>query len=46
MRQGHALPHLIVQKHEVPLEVMRKNIILASAAKKRKEKATPESVSP
>lgn len=34
----HASPHLIVQIHEVPLEVMGENVVLASAAKNRKKK--------
>lgn len=31
----HAWPHLIVQIHEIPLEVMRENVVLTSAAKRR-----------
>lgn len=34
----HALPHLIVQIHEVPLEVVRKNVVLSSAAKREQRK--------
>lgn len=38
----HALPHLIVQIHEVPLEVMWENVVLTSA-EKRAEKRQQES---
>lgn len=38
---AHASPHLIVQIHEVPLEVMRENVVLESAAERREE-ATEE----
>lgn len=34
----HASPHLIVQIQEVPLEVMRENVVLAAAVKKKEEK--------
>lgn len=40
---SHALPHLIVQIHEVPLEVMEENVVLASAAKRRGNKTQQES---
>ena len=32
---GGSLPHLVVQVHEVPLEVVRENVVLAASESRR-----------